>query len=106
MGIPNSNIIGLRKQVVSKVVAGINSSVWVFIIIGSIIVYFASKSISKPIEQITEAACEVADLDLSRKIHKELVDRRDEVGKLAKSMERIIESLKEVIMASSKYLSM
>lgn len=100
VGIPSSNMAQLRKQVTNKVVVYSQGVVWTLIILGTIIVYFASKRISRPIEQITEEASKVADLDLSIKIDKGQVDRKDEVGKLAKSMESIIESLREVIMTS------
>ena len=67
----------------------------VLVIIG--MVYFLSNIISKPIIQGTEFAGKIADLDASRDLPLALINRNDEIGQLAKSLQSITENLRNFI---------
>lgn len=74
----------------------------ILMILGMVIMYFVSHSLTKPMIAITKEAERVARLDLSEKIDKTLTDRGDEIGKVAKSMDSILASLTEVICSSNE----
>lgn len=74
----------------------------ILMILGMVIMYFVSHSLTKPMIAITKEAERVARLDLSEKIDETLTDRGDEIGKVAKSMDSILASLTEVICSSNE----
>ncbi|ABW20050.1 methyl-accepting chemotaxis protein [Alkaliphilus oremlandii] len=67
------------------------------ILVTLIIFYFISGSISKPIKEGARYAQYIANLDASCDLPKNLIDRNDEIGALAKSMQSITLSLREFI---------
>lgn len=78
----------------------------IFLVITIIIVILITKSITKPIIDLTKYANEFAAGDLTSNLSKELIDRVDEMGRLAqafKSMrEKIAEIIKQVKVSSAK----
>lgn len=70
------------------------NSLFIAIILSIIISIIISKKISKPILEINKIAHDIADLDFSKKLE---MDRNDELGDLAKSINRMSDSLKNTI---------
>ncbi|WP_054738870.1 methyl-accepting chemotaxis protein [Cellulosilyticum ruminicola] len=70
-------------------------------IVGFIVLTFLGRSIIKPMLGIVEEGNRIAQLNLTKPISQALVMRKDEIGKLAKAMERIQESLKDVVIATT-----
>jgi len=73
----------LRIIVFSLVIAGF---------FAAILVYFTSRRISKPLRQINNAAVEITDGDLNKRIN---INRKDEVGQLASQFNKMAETLSE-----------
>lgn len=69
-------------------------------LVGLGIMILVSRSITKPIIAIVNEGHRVAKLNLTQPIAQELIDRKDEIGKLAQSMASIQENLKKVIISS------
>ncbi|HKL42793.1 MAG TPA: methyl-accepting chemotaxis protein [Clostridia bacterium] len=62
------------------------------LVVGTLIIYETYK-ISKPIKLVTEKAYSISNFDLTQKIPEKLLNRSDEVGILANSLNNIIENL-------------
>jgi methyl-accepting chemotaxis protein len=65
--------------------------------IALILLYFLSRSISKPILASASYAGYLADGDLSHPIHAEFLDRGDEIGDLAAAFKMMVERLSQVV---------
>ncbi|MDX8045262.1 methyl-accepting chemotaxis protein [Gracilibacillus sp. S3-1-1] len=89
-----------------------------FIIIGIIVTYYGSRSLTKPIQHITSSIDQLSNYDLTKEVEEELLlyeNRRDEIGTMAKALSRmrtnfvdLIQStggLAEHVSASSEELS-
>ncbi len=70
-------------------------TVFISIILGSIITYSIARFITKPIIQLSNLTERVADGDLSGKI--ELKETKDEIGTLIKSVNRMVNSLSAMV---------
>lgn len=64
------------------------------LLIGSVIVYFLSKKLTKPITEITQVAGEISKLNFDKKVN---VDSEDEIGLLASSINNISDKLNKVL---------
>lgn len=64
------------------------------VVIGSILAYVISRSIARPLNQITRVAAEIANGDLEQQVD---VSRHDEIGKLAKSFNEMTDVLAEMM---------
>lgn len=62
-----------------------------------ILTFFVASSIANPIKKLEEKAQVLANLDITENIDQKLLKNRDEVGRLAKSIQQIIDSLRETI---------
>ena len=101
-GISDTESIKFRDQSVNQILKKSQMVLWILIILGAIVVYFRSKRLTKAIYKITEEVKRVANLDLSHEIDINLINRRDEVGKLAQSMASILENLRNTIQTSNR----
>lgn len=59
--------------------------------------FFVASSIANPIKKLEAKAQVLANLDITENIDQKLLANRDEVGRLAKSIQQIIDSLRETI---------
>lgn len=91
---------------VPKLVQAIMLVVIVVLILSIFVTYFIGNSIANPIIRIKELANKIANLDIRENVDENLVNGKDEVGALAKSLQSITDSLKstigEVIQASQQ----
>ncbi|WP_350343073.1 methyl-accepting chemotaxis protein [Proteinivorax tanatarense] len=76
--------------------------IFVIFVIGSIFTilitsYFGANYFTKPIKSLTTHAKTIADLDLSSNVPNNLLERKDEIGSLSKSLQLITENFKETI---------
>ena len=72
----------------------------IMLVIGAAVMYFASRSITKPMLKLSKDAERIAALDLTKPIEQEVVERGDEIGILARAFNSTLESLKAVILSS------
>ncbi|MDU5081006.1 methyl-accepting chemotaxis protein [uncultured Tissierella sp.] len=78
------------------------------LIFGIVLSYFISKNLSKRIVNISSQTTSLAELDLSFSIDKKIINREDEIGIMAKSIQSVINSIKSFaheIQTSSHSLS-
>ncbi len=64
------------------------------LIFGIVLSYFISKNLSKRIVNISNQTTSLAELDLSFSIDKKVINRKDEIGIMAKSIQSVINSIK------------
>ena len=64
------------------------------IIIGIIFSLLFSKSLTNPIAQVTEQAYKISQLDLTENIDNKLLNRKDELGLMAKSLQITIDNIR------------
>ncbi|MCT4607477.1 MAG: methyl-accepting chemotaxis protein [Marinisporobacter sp.] len=69
----------------------------IILIIGFVLTYIIGNSIAKPIIQATEQAEIIASGDFTKEIPKRLLSKKDEIGRLAKSLEKMKKNLHELI---------
>lgn len=100
--IENSNwifvITANEKEVLSaipKLQRSITISVGVILLISIVIAYLIGNSIAKPIINTIKNSEKIAGLDITQDIPKNLTEKKDEIGSLAKSLQSIIDSLRE-----------
>jgi methyl-accepting chemotaxis protein len=62
-----------------------------------ILTFFVASSIANPIKKLEEKAQVIANLDITGNIDQKLLRNKDEVGRLAKSFQQIIDSLRDTI---------
>lgn len=82
------------------VTAGIGSVVIIALIVGLI-----ARNITKPVEEITAFAETMADGDLTQQLNKVYLKRKDEIGRLAKSFDNMVNNLKKLITQISDSVS-
>lgn len=68
--------------------------VLIAIVIGTIFSLLFSRSLTKPIVQVTDQAYMLSQLDLSHNVDKKLLLREDELGKMAHSLQIVIDNIK------------
>lgn len=85
----------------SEALAGLNTlkstliiTVLIAIIIGIIFSSLFSKSLTNPIGQVTEQAYKISQLDLTENVDNKLLNRKDELGLMAKSLQIVIDNIK------------
>ncbi|NBG88414.1 methyl-accepting chemotaxis protein [Isachenkonia alkalipeptolytica] len=89
-----------RASLLSGLGQFVNLSLILLVIaIGAVIVasYLAANVIAKPIKALSEESRAFIDLDVSKDIPENLQNRRDEIGELAKVLQLVTESLREVL---------
>lgn len=69
----------------------------VILIIGAIVTYFISLSITKPIYAVVKTGEFLTQGDFTHKVAQKYTKRKDEIGKLARTFNHIIESITEMI---------
>lgn len=62
-----------------------------------VLTFFVASSIANPIKKLEAKAQVIARLDITENIDQKLLKNRDEVGRLAKSFQQIIDSLRDTI---------
>lgn len=80
----------------------LKASFWaiiLFVFIGSILIYFNTQSILKPLNQLKEKAGLVGKGDLTQKL---IVKRKDEIGHLTSSFQKMQDSLRHIIIYMEK----
>lgn len=92
----SSNENELRKNF-SKGRSGMQVVIYSFLIVNVIVVYFVGKRITKSITDITVLTEKIASLDISGNIPDRLLKLKDETGILARSMQKIVDSLRKII---------
>ncbi|AYV70661.1 methyl-accepting chemotaxis protein [Bacillus sp. PK3-056] len=83
----------------------LKASFWaiiLFVFIGSILIYFNTQSILKPLNQLKEKAGLVGKGDLTQKL---IVKRKDEIGHLTSSFQKMQDSLRHIIIYMEKSIS-
>ena len=88
IGIYREMLNGLIGQVISKFIIAFLIALIIFRFIG----YYFARRIAKPIENLSEAAADVARGDLSKSVP---VTTKDELGELAVSFNKMVEGLRE-----------
>ena len=101
-GISEEETLEVRELNAKKIITYSQKVLWIIIIIGTAIICFVARRMTKPIEKITEEAGRIADLDLSQQIDTRLINKKDEVGKLAQSTASILENVRETIQMSTR----
>lgn len=66
------------------------------VIIGIIFSFIFSKKIAKPLTLVTNRAKKIANLDLSSNIDEELLNKEDEIGRIANSFNSILNNFREL----------
>jgi len=67
------------------------------LIISIVMTYIVGNSIAKPIIKIVQHAKKIAELDLTQEVPKDLLNKKDEIGTLAKALQSIVDSLKNIM---------
>ena len=85
----------------SEVLAGLKSirntlfiAVGISIIIGIVFSLLFSRSITTPVAKVTDSAYRLSQLDLTENIEEKLLLRKDELGKMAYSLQIVIDNMK------------
>lgn len=89
-----------QREVLSAIpkLVGVNVSVMLIILVISIIItYLIGNSIVNPIIKIVNQSEKIANLDITEDISENFINKRDEIGTLAKALQNIINSLREII---------
>ncbi|MGM9945609.1 MAG: methyl-accepting chemotaxis protein [Lysinibacillus sp.] len=88
----------------SEMMSGLNDlnrstviSTLIFLIIGIVLAIFISRSISKPIKELVNMSECLATGDFTHEIQEKQKKRQDELGTLARSLHKMVESMKEMI---------
>jgi len=68
-----------------------------FLILSSIVMYSFSNRMGKALEDVTLRADKIASLDVTEDITRSLTNRKDEIGMLANSFQKIINNLREFV---------
>lgn len=66
----------------------------IVIILGGLLVYFLTNSITKPIHEGIEIAHKIADGDLTQELD---INRQDEVGKLAEALNKVSQNFRSIV---------
>ncbi|MGM0531010.1 MAG: methyl-accepting chemotaxis protein, partial [Bacteroidota bacterium] len=102
----NTQIAEQETENGDEVIANSNAMVYGGIILGVILAMalgvVITRVITSGVKQGVDIAQKLADGDLTINVDKELVSQKDEVGELAKAMQRMVEKLRELI-ANVKY---
>ena len=102
VGISEAESIKVTEQSVKQIIGNSMGRLWLLIILGAVIVYLKCKKLTKAIRQITQEAKRMAELDLTQEVDTNLINRKDEVGKLAQSIASILENLRNTIQISNR----
>ncbi len=62
-----------------------------------LLIFFVSKSLAKPIKKLVVYGNNIANLDLTKDIPKELINKEDEIGKLSKTFNEILIGLRNTV---------
>ena len=88
-----------------EMLAGLNAlkltlfiAVLVAIVVGIIFSLIFSRNLTKPIGSATQQAYKLAQLDLSENIDEKLLNRKDELGTMAKSLQIVIDNIRSFAM--------
>lgn len=94
-------VIADRSEMMSELLNDLNSSIVIstviFLIIGIVLAIFISRSISKPINELVNMSEYLAMGDFTHEIREKQKNRSDELGTLARSLYKMVESMKEMI---------
>ncbi|WP_416198800.1 MAG: hypothetical protein ACFWUA_03560 [Sporanaerobacter sp.] len=82
-----SQLNSLKKSMFTTTIAAI--------LVGILFSMLFSKSITKPLISVANRAKNIADLDLSKDIDEKLLNRKDEIGDIAKSFDIVIKNFRE-----------
>jgi methyl-accepting chemotaxis protein len=82
---------------VANIRSNMQKLIFSFLTVNIVIVYFVGKAIAKPIIGITRLTEKLALLDISINIPEKLLKKKDETGILAKSMQSIIDNLRNIL---------
>ncbi|SNS09694.1 methyl-accepting chemotaxis protein [Anaerovirgula multivorans] len=102
----NGNTIGMvfigapkafEEGIVNRFIKGFLLVLIIALLIAIAAAAVIGRSIAKPINNITRLAEKVAYLDISRDASNETVNRKDEIGLLAKSFQAVIDSLRDIV---------
>lgn len=89
-----------EKEVLSavpKLISVIVSVMLIVLVISIVVTYLIGNSIVKPITKIVKQSEKIADLDITEDIPEIFINKKDEIGTLAKALQDIINNLKEII---------
>lgn len=82
---------------VSSIVKTIFLIILVFLAIGIVSAYFIGASLAKPIVHISKAADKISQLNIRENIDTTIIKRRDEIGLLGTSLQRITDNLRSIL---------
>lgn len=71
--------------------------VLVTLVLGTLVVIIITRSITKPLENITKEADKLANYDISSNIDESYLKRKDEIGKIANSVQDVIKNLRDLL---------
>ena len=95
----NKAIISLKQQQESIIIQSrilVVAFVLIALAIGTFVAMFISKSIARAINQTSEIIDKVSQGDLTVDINKEMKDRKDEFGYLARIVDKMVDELKKI----------
>lgn len=72
------------------------------LLLSIIVVYFIGDTIAKPIKRIKEKAEKLSDLNITEDVEGDLLDKKDEIGILANSIQRVTTNLRSIVIEISK----
>ncbi|RAK09784.1 methyl-accepting chemotaxis protein [Halanaerobium saccharolyticum] len=94
--------VGTSMAFVNQMVNGVTVNTAVFALIAglilSLIIFIFVLKLTKPLKDLSSYAEEIADGNLTVKIKEKYLNKEDEIGKLAGSFKKMIESLQSVMM--------
>ncbi len=96
-----SLIITANEEEVYARIPGMRNNVLVLVVvqlvIGSLLVYVVARSIVNPILAVSKVAGVIATLDITHDVPEKYLGKKDEIGVLARSMQTIVDKLREMI---------
>ncbi|MDF2613697.1 MAG: methyl-accepting chemotaxis sensory transducer [Clostridia bacterium] len=102
--IENTNwtlVITANKKEVLRAIPKLQTNILlltlIILIISVIITYGVGHSIAKPIIRVIQHSKKIEQLDLTEDVAKDLLNKKDEIGSLAKALQSITDSLKSII---------
>lgn len=84
-------------QAVPEMIKDIMLIIVIVLVLSIALIYILGINITKPIIAVEKIANKIAGLDLTENLDAELMDKKDETGKLSRSLQQITDSLREVI---------
>lgn len=93
-------VVANQEEVLQSIPAltrNITTLVLIILVASTVFIYFIGSSISNPIVKIKDLAVKLSNLNISENIDEKLLNSKDEIGELAKSLQVVTESFRDII---------